>query len=101
MLEGFSLDFQHKTTSVSNQLLSAIACRGCKPKLNTCSTDYIQSGRVRLGFKVEEVAEKIKMRLDAQKRFAQMHEDRNMNEGIGGQMMKLDPIVHRSPKKKD
>ena len=39
------------------------------------------------------------MGLDAQKSFAQMHEDRNMNEGIGGQMMKLDPVVAQESKK--
>ena len=33
------------------------------------------------------------MELDAQKSFAQMHEDRNMNKGIGGQVVKLDPVV--------
>ena len=33
------------------------------------------------------------MGLDAQKSFAQMHEDINVNKGIGGQVMKLDPVV--------
>ena len=39
------------------------------------------------------------MGLDAQKSFAQMHEDRNMNKGIGGQMMQLDPVVVQESKK--
>ena len=52
-----------------------------------------------LRFQVEKESEKFKMRLDAHKSFAQMHEDRNMNEGIGGQMMKLDPVVAQESKK--
>jgi len=39
------------------------------------------------------------MGLDAQKSFAQMHEDRNMNKGIGGHMMQLDPVVAQEPRK--
>ena len=45
------------------------------PKLDTHTTDYIQSSGVRLGLKMEEVAEKLKMGLDAQKSFAEMYED--------------------------
>ena len=41
---------------------------------------------------MKKVAEKVKMGLDAQKSFAQMHEDRKMNKGIGGKMMKLDSV---------
>ena len=40
----------------------------------------------------------LKMGLDARKSFAQMHEDRNMNKGIGGQMVKLDPVVAQEPR---
>ena len=40
------------------------------------------------------------MGLDAQKSFAQMHEDRNVNKGIGGQVMNLDPVVAQEPRKK-
>ena len=39
------------------------------------------------------------MGLDAQKSFAQVHEDRKVNKEIGGQMMKLDPVVAQEPKK--
>jgi len=42
---------------------------------------------------VEKESKEFKMGLDAQKSFAQMHEDKNVNKGIGGQMMKLDPVV--------
>ena len=38
------------------------------------------------------------MGLDAQKSFAQMHEDRNVNKGIGGQVMQLDPVVAQESK---
>ena len=34
-----------------------------------------------------------KMGLDAQKSFAQTHEDGNINKRIGGQVMKLDPVI--------
>ena len=52
-----------------------------------------------MGFKVEEVAEKIKMRLDAQKRFAQVYENRKMNKRVRGEMVKLDPVIIQEPKK--
>ena len=39
------------------------------------------------------------MGLDAQKSFAQVHEDRKVNKEIGGQMMKLDPIVAQEYRK--
>jgi len=38
------------------------------------------------------------MGLDAQKSFAQMYEDRNMDKGIGSQVVKLDPIVMQEPR---
>ena len=47
---------------------------------------------------MEKVAEEFKMRLDAQKSFAQMHEDRNVDKGIGGQMVKLDPVGAQEPR---
>ena len=43
--------------------------------------------------KVEKESKEFKMGLDAQKSFAQMYEDRNVNKGIGGQVMKLDPVI--------
>ena len=48
---------------------------------------------------MKKVAEKVEMGLDAQKSFAQMHEDRYMNNKIGGKMMKLDPIIIQESKK--
>ena len=48
---------------------------------------------------MEKESEKLEMGLDAQKSFGQVHEDRNMNKGIGGQMMQLDPIVMQEPRK--
>ena len=39
------------------------------------------------------------MGLDAQKSFAQVYEDRNMNKGIVGKMMKLDPVIIQEPRK--
>ena len=69
------------------------------PKLDTHTTDYIQSSGVRLGLKMEEVAEKLKMGLNAHKSFAQVYEDGKMNKRIGGKMMKLDPIIIQEPRK--
>jgi len=48
---------------------------------------------------MKEVAEKVEMGFDAQKSFEQMHEDRYMNNRIGGKMMKLDPIIIQESKK--
>jgi predicted HAD superfamily Cof-like phosphohydrolase len=48
---------------------------------------------------MEKKSENLEMGLDAQKCFAQVHEDRNMNKGIGGQMMKLDPVVAQESRK--
>ena len=39
------------------------------------------------------------MGLDAKKSFAQMYEYRKMNERIGGQMVKLDPVIGQEPRK--
>ena len=50
---------------------------------------------------MEKEPEKLKMGLDAQESFAQMHEDRNMNKGIWGQMMQLDPVVAQESRKKE
>ena len=47
---------------------------------------------------MEYKLEEFKMGLDAQESFAQMHKDRNMNKGIGGQVMKLDPVVAQEPR---
>ena len=48
---------------------------------------------------MKKVAEKVEMGLDAQKSFAQMYEDRYMNKRIGGEMMKLDPIIIQESRK--
>ena len=42
---------------------------------------------------MEEMAEKLKMGLDAHKSFAQVYEDGKINKGIGGEMVKLDPVI--------
>jgi hypothetical protein len=47
---------------------------------------------------VEKKLKELKMGLDAQKSFAQMHEDGNVHKGIGSQVMKLDPIVAQEPR---
>jgi len=42
---------------------------------------------------MEKMTEKLEMGLDAQKSFAKMYEDRKMNKGISGKMVKLDPVI--------
>ena len=48
---------------------------------------------------MKKVAEMVEMGLDAQKSFAQMYEDRYMNKRVGGEMMKLDPIIIQESRK--
>ena len=48
---------------------------------------------------MEKESKEFKMGLDAKKSFAQMHEDRNVNKGIGSQVMKLDPVEAQVPRK--
>jgi len=42
---------------------------------------------------MEKEPKEFEMGLNAQKSFAQMDEDVNVNKGIGGQVMKLDSVV--------
>ena len=44
------------------------------------------------------MVEKLKMGLDAQKSFAQMYKDGNMNKRIWGQLLKLDPVIRQEPR---
>ena len=48
---------------------------------------------------MEQKSEELKMGLDAQKSFAQMYEDGNMNKRIWDQMVKLDLVVRQEPRK--
>ena len=48
---------------------------------------------------MEKVTEKFEMGFDAQKRFAQMYEDRHMHKRIGSKMVKLDPIIIQKSRK--
>ena len=47
---------------------------------------------------MEKESKEFKMGLDAQKSFAQIHKDRNVNKGIGGQVVKLDPVIAQEPR---
>ena len=49
---------------------------------------------------MEKMAKELKMGLDAQKGFAQMHKDRNMDEGIWGEMMQLNSVVIQKSREK-
>jgi len=47
---------------------------------------------------MEKEPKEFEIGLDAQKRFAQMHEDGNVNKAIGGQVVELDPIIVQEPR---
>ena len=47
---------------------------------------------------MEKKPKDFKMELDAQKSFAQVHEDGNMNESVQGQVVKLNPIIMQEPR---
>ena len=66
--------------------------------LNTSTPNNIQLFGVRLGFEMEQMAEKLKMGLDAHKSFAQVYEDGKMNKEIRGEMMQLDYVVVQKPR---
>ena len=51
--------------------------------------------------KVEKESKEFKMGFDVQKSFAQMHEDGNVNKGIGGQMVELDPVIAQEPREEN
>ena len=48
---------------------------------------------------MEKVTEKFEMGFDAQKRFAQMYEDRHMHKRIRSKIVKLDPIIIQKSRK--
>ena len=48
---------------------------------------------------MKKMAEMVEMGLDAQESFAQMYKDRYVNKRVGGEMMKLDPIIIQEPRK--
>ena len=50
---------------------------------------------------MEKKSKELKMGLDAQKSFTQMHKDGNVNKEIGSQVMKLDPVITQEPEKKN
>ena len=47
---------------------------------------------------MEKKPKEFKMGLDAQKIYAQMYEDGNMNKGIRGLVVKLDPVIMHEPR---
>ena len=48
---------------------------------------------------MEKESEEFKMGLDAQKSFAQIYEDRNMNKRVRGEMMKLYLVIVQETRK--
>ena len=50
---------------------------------------------------MEKEPKEFEMGLDAQKSYAQMHEDGNVNKWIEGQVMKLDPVVAQEPREEN
>ena len=53
--------------------------------------NYFYLKIIGMGFEMEEILEKIEVRLDPQESFAEMDKDGNMKNRIGGQVMYLNP----------
>jgi len=53
------------------------------PKLKTCSPNYIDLAFAKTRFEDKEVAEEIKVGVDAKEGFTKMDESGNVNDGIG------------------
>jgi len=64
-------------------------------QLNTNASYHCYIFLAGLGLEVEEVFEKIKMGFDPQESFAQMDENRNVKDGVWGQVMRLNPPVKK------
>ena len=47
---------------------------------------------------MEKISEEFKIGLDAQKSFAQIYEDRNMNKRVWRQVVKLDLVIRQEPR---
>jgi len=62
-------------------------------ELNTRTSNNMAFFGIWLWFEVEEMAEKLKMGLDAQKSFAQMYEDGNMENRVWKKVMQLDSVI--------
>ena len=46
-----------------------------------------------LGFQIEKMTKKIKMGLHVRKSFTEVKKDRNVQDGIGVKMVKLNPLM--------
>ena len=61
--------------------------------------NYFYLRIIGIGFKMEEILEKIEVRFDPQERLAEMDTDGNMKNRVRGQVMHLNPpMVKKSPK---
>ena len=68
-------------------------------ELNTRTSNNMAFFGIWLWFEVEEMAEKLKMGLDAQKSFAQMYEDGNMENRVWKKVMQLDSVIIQKTRK--
>ena len=67
-------------------------------KQQTGSPDYIYFRFVGMGFQMKEILEQIKVGLNPQESFTKMDKDRDVKDGIRGQMMHLNPsMVKEAP----
>ena len=53
-----------------------------------------------LGYQIEKMKKKIKMGLHVRKSFTEVEKGRNVQDGIGVKMMKLNPLMEKRPQKK-
>ena len=69
-------------------------------KLQPGSPNYIHLGFVGMRFQMKEILKQVEVRLDPQKGLAQVNKDRNVEDGITGQVMHLNlPVMKEATEK--
>ena len=69
------------------------------PKLQPGSPDYIYLRFVGMGLQMEEILKQIEVGLNPQKSFTKMDEDRDVENGVWGQVMHLNPPMEKEAPK--
>ena len=64
-------------------------------KLQPGSPNYIYPRFVGMGFQMEEIPKQIEVRLNPQESFAKMNKNRDVENGVRGQMMHLNPPIEK------
>jgi hypothetical protein len=64
-------------------------------ELQPSSPNYIYLRMVRMGFQMKEILKQVKVGLDPQESFAQVDENRDVENGVRGQVMHLNPPMEK------